>query len=102
MAKKENKKDPEGLTVQVLEENVQPGHAVISTFDLFSIGGKHYIAVLHVQETSSVACASRSQQLPYGGSHASGKDLHSRSAGVRPVGSSELSSQWLYALILKA
>ena len=34
-------------------ENVKPGHAVISTFDLFSIGGEYHIIGSGVRECNA-------------------------------------------------
>lgn len=52
---------------------LKPGHAVISTFDLFSIGGQHPRIIPICQLTPS---SSRPKQLAHSRSHACWENFH--------------------------
>ena len=67
-------------------ENVKPGHAVISTFDLFSIGGESYIGFVNEMLNSILGLFSGPKQLTHRWPNACWQDFHSGPEGVRHVG----------------
>jgi hypothetical protein len=68
-------------------EITRPEHAVISTFDLFSIGGElhHHLHFLTSLEESDVVI-SGPKQLTYSWTHARRQDLHRGSARIGAFG----------------
>lgn len=61
------------------DDHVKPGHAVISTFDLFSIGGEILVRYL----TLLTSLSSRSKQLSHRRPHARRQNIHRGPLGIR-------------------
>ena len=71
-----------GCDPPIEADSVKPGHAVISTFDLFSIGGEYSHITPHLT-TDKLSLSSRTKQLTHSRTHACWQNFHRGSKRTR-------------------